>query len=167
MAKTLAIRILENVAKGPTNEHFLASDFRVKASTIDRAVRALIRQGALEHEEYGPGYAPRLSLTAEGRQLLRESKPGWWQTRGDAASRRRSPSRDPRKRKGLVRVILPSGNPAVYSVTAPGESDPERIRHHHTHIATKIHGEWRERGADWRRAHESDARSYDRAPLVT
>jgi hypothetical protein len=64
---------------------------------------------------------------------------------------------------GLVRIVLPSGNEAVYS---DARATVEETRRYGCHVATKFREGWRERGSDWRLAHESDARRYELAPLL-
>lgn len=63
----------------------------------------------------------------------------------------------------LKRVILPSGNEAIFSSE---KTDTVEIIHYGVHVATKLNGTWRERQTDGRAAHLSDALRYERVPLV-
>ena len=73
----------------------------------------------------------------------------------------------------LVKLILPSGNPAVYEVPSLKRDDgtklsPEDVRWYNQHVATKFFDGWQRLvGGGWMLASESDGVLYDSLDVYT
>jgi DNA-binding MarR family transcriptional regulator len=76
------VRILQQIAKPPTNEALIASDLRVTVPSVRRIVDVFVRQGDVIRIEV-EGYPPHLCLTKAGREYLAEKNPNWWKVRVD------------------------------------------------------------------------------------
>jgi hypothetical protein len=84
--KPFHVKVLEQIAKPPTNEVLIASDLRVTLPSVQRVVQTLIKHGDVKRIEV-EGYPPHLALTKSGLQILRERVPGWYMHRQDSPIR--------------------------------------------------------------------------------
>jgi len=76
------VRILQKIAKPPTNEALIAADLRQTVPSVTRVVDVLVKQGDVERVAV-EGYPAHLALTKQGREYLASREPNWWKNRLD------------------------------------------------------------------------------------
>jgi len=141
-SKPFHVRVLEQIARPPTNEALIASDLRVTVPSVKRVVDTLVKQGDVERVEV-PGYTPHLALTRQGREYLREREPGWWKTRGH-----RDPNSSRKVRSDVRKVHMPLTR-ASRAKRGERSRDVLELRGDRVFTPQSTEGRWVRQGSAW------------------